>query len=117
MSDRERSEYFLEKLIAVPSISGDEAAGGLKTIVTWTLTPLEEEGCDVSSAGALGAALAWDRRSPRLFHRPHDRQASGGNGAATAYLRSEIQTAARSDANALPVDPRSISTPPPSRER
>ena len=27
MSDRERSEYFLEKLIAVPSISGDEAAG------------------------------------------------------------------------------------------
>ena len=27
MSDRQRSEYFLEKLIAVPSISGDEAAG------------------------------------------------------------------------------------------
>src|SRR4029453_5220136 len=27
MSDQQRSEYFLEKLIAVPSISGDEAAG------------------------------------------------------------------------------------------
>ena len=26
MTDRQRSEYFLEKLIAVPSISGDEAA-------------------------------------------------------------------------------------------
>ena len=26
MNDTQRSEYFLEKLIAVPSISGDEAA-------------------------------------------------------------------------------------------
>src|SRR5258705_3236108 len=27
MNDTQRSEYFLEKLIAVPSISGDETAG------------------------------------------------------------------------------------------
>ena len=27
MNEKQRSEYFLEKLIAVPSISGDEAAG------------------------------------------------------------------------------------------
>jgi uncharacterized protein YndB with AHSA1/START domain len=50
--------------------SGDEAAGGLKTIVTWTLTPtkngvlvrMEQSGfCPEDEANYQGANYGWQR--------------------------------------------------------
>jgi succinyl-diaminopimelate desuccinylase len=63
MNDRERSEYFLEQLVAVPSVSGDEAAvvkvcGELMAEVglSTRLRPCAGAAGAVNVEGSLGSA-------------------------------------------------------------